>query len=148
MTHTDLVSVLAMAIRDKLVANQQTIGLKDVLFGQQLMIPLSPSAVVTPGPKRKDLVGVSAPGGRTQNTLTVFIEVHSMKIGNEATERLALDQLSETIEDKLNEETTMGGIIIHGYITDWNPGVSTMENGQFRTVRMTYTGQTRTYLSS
>lgn len=82
------------------------------------------------------------------NFLTVFIDVHTIKVNDEATERLALDQLSETVEKELHEDTTMGGIIIHGFVHEWNPGETHIQGGEFRTVRLTYVGQTLLYLSS
>lgn len=134
-----------MAIKNKLIASELAV---DVLYGRQEQIPRSPTFVVTPGPKRRDLAGVSAPGGRTMNFLTVFIDVHTSKVGDEETERLAVDQLAEAAEVVLHSDVTMGGIIIHGFVNEWNPGETHNQGGEFRSVRMTYVGITKTYLSS
>lgn len=148
-THTNNTSVLASYIKNLLLTNMQLLGLKDVLYGNQLMLPRSPVAVITPGPKRRELAGVSAPGGRTMNYLTVNIDVYSSKIGNEEDERLALDQLSEQVEFVLHHDVQMGGNIIHGFVTDWTPGETTLQgNSQFRWVRLSFVGLTKTYLSA
>jgi len=143
--HTDRTTVLALAIKNKLLATEL---FQDVLYGRHEQIPRSPTAVVTPAPKRRDLAGVSAPGGRTMNFMTIFIDIHSMKVGDEETERLALDQLAESAEAALHADVTMGGIIIHGFVHEWNPGETHNQGGEFRTVRLTYIGETKTYLSS
>lgn len=150
MAHTDKVTVVAIAIKNLLVVNQLTLGLEDVLFGFQNMIPRSPTAVVSSGTKRRVLAGVSAPGGRTMNYLPVFIDVHSSRVGPESEEQkqLALETLADNIETLIHQDTTLGGIIIHGFVQSSDPGVSFIGNSQFNTVRLTFEGQTKTYLSA
>ncbi len=148
MTHTDQVSVLSLAIQSLLTNNKTTLGLADVLFGNQTMIPNSPTAVVIPGPKRKVLAGVAAPGGRTMNTLIVYIDVQNMRVGVEATERLFVTQLAETVETFLNKDTTVGGIVIHGFVEQAIPGETFLQNGEFRRGRLVVAAQTKTYLST
>lgn len=149
MPHTEFSSVLAQAIQAKLTTNKQSLGLADILFGNQQQIPRSPTVVVNPGLKRRELRGVAAPGGRTFNTMIVYVDVHLSKVGDEATERLASHQLAEAIEKVLHADTTMGGIIIHGFVTDSSPGDSFFQlGGEFRTVRLTYVGTSETYLSA
>lgn len=148
MTHTDLGTVVSKAIFDLIKNNVGSLGLRDVLFGNQTMIPLSPTVVVITGPKHRELSGASAPGGRTMNSMTVYIDVHTSKVGDEATERMAVDKLAEAVETLLHADVTLGGILIHGFVNDWDPGETGLISGsQFRTVRMTYIGTTKTYLS-
>ena len=146
-TITDNSTVLAQAIMAKIVANQQTLKVRDVLYGEQIMIPRSPTVVVLLGTKTRILAGVSAPGGRTENDMTVLIDIHSMKVGDEATERLAMDQLAESVEKLLHADTQMGGLLIHGFVTEYIPGETVLQNGEFRTVRLTYIGRSKTYLT-
>jgi hypothetical protein len=148
MPHTSFTSVLALAIYDKILANKVDLGLKDVLFGEQTMIPSTPTAVVYPGPKHRDLAGVSAPGGRTHNMMTVYVELFGSAVGPEAIERLALDQVAEAVETVLHADVTMGGIIIHGFVNDWTPSNARIASSQFRLLRMTYIGRSKTYLSA
>lgn len=148
MSHTDSTAVLAKAIYDLLVANADSLKLQDVLYGNHLMIPRSPTAVVIAGTKRRELAGVSAPGGRTMNYLTVYIDIHDSKVADETTQRQYLDALAESVEHFLHQDVTVGGLIIHGFVNTWDPGESFTQNGQFRSVRMTFTGQTKTYLSA
>lgn len=148
MSHTDKVTPVAIFIKDLLIANQASLGLQGVLFGEQTMIPESPFAIVNCGPKRRVLAGASAPGGRTENRLTVFIDIVSSSVGPESDERLKLDQLSEAVETKIHADVTCGGIIIHGFVTDWEPGHFFIGNSMFRSTRLIFEGVTKTYLSA
>lgn len=147
MANTQFTSVLAQAIKNILVTNQSSLGLKTVLYGNHTMLPVSPLAVVIPGPKHRELQGVGGPGGRTLNTISVYIDVLSSKVGDESEERLALDQLAEKIEDLLHDDVTVGGLIIHGFVTDWIPGETTTQGGEYRTVRLTFAGITKLQLT-
>lgn len=148
MSHTDSTATLAKAIYALLSDNADSLKLNDVAYGNHLNLPRSPTAVVVPGPKRRELQGVSAPGGRTRNYMTVYVDVHSSKVGSETEQRMALDELGTQIEALIHQDTTVGGIIIHGFVETWDPGETFIQGGQFRSVRMTFVGQTVTYLSA
>jgi len=148
MTHTDDDTVVAEAIYQLILANQTDLLLDDVLYGNHNNIPHASAAVVTASGKRRELAGVSAPGGRTENTFTIEIGLHWSKVGDEATERRAADSRGKALEKKIHEDTSLGGIIIHGFINQVERGETQMASGSmFRTVRMIYTGETKTYLS-
>lgn len=147
--HTDKSTVLALAIQDKLELNKGELGIKAVLFGNHNMVKEGPSIVLFSGKKRRSLAGVSAPGGRVMNELMVLIDVlHADVKSGEAEARLFLEELAESIETVIHSDTTMGGIIIHGFVTDWDPGNTFINRSQWRTVRMTYVGTSKTYLSA
>lgn len=146
MAHTDSPTVLAIAIRDKIEAVAATLGIVEVFYGSHAMITKTPAVIVLDVGKRRALAGVSSPGGRTENQLIVTIDVHNAAVGNEETERLALGTLANNIEAELHKDTTMGGIIIHGFVEEWNNGDSSI-GGEFRTVQMIFVGRTKTYLS-
>lgn len=149
MAHTALTSVLAEAIFDKINDNKSTLGIRAVYYGNHNMVPDSPAAVVIPGRKNRSLAGVSAPGGRTMNELNVVVDILTQNVKDgESLARLEIDQLAESVETLLHQDTTMGGIIIHGYVTTWDPGVQFINSSQFRVVRMSYLGITKTYLST
>jgi len=150
VAHTDKVTVVAVAIKNLILANKSTLGLADVFFGQHNMIPRSPTAVVMSGTKRRELAGVSAPGGRTMNYLPVFIDVHSSRVGTESEEekQLVLENIADSIEFLLHQDPTLGGIIIHGFVQSSDPGITFIGNSQFNTVRLAFEGKTKTYLSN
>lgn len=145
--HTDQDEVLAIAIKDLLVTNIIKLELDDVLYGNHIMIPTGNTVVVTALGKRRLLAGASAPGGRTMNNLNVVVELNRSKVGPEEEQRRAADASATAIERLLHLDTTMGGIIIHGFVTQVDRGETNTSNGTFRTVRMLYEGESKTYLS-
>jgi|SRR3990172_7715478 len=146
--HTDDDTVVAEAIYNLIVSNQADLQLDDVLYGNHNVIPRSSAAVVTAAGHRRELAGVSAPGGRTENGLMVIIELHWSKVGDEATERRACDARGKLLENLIHTDTTIGGLIIHGFVTDVDRGETQIaNNSMFRSVRMSFLGKTKTYLS-
>jgi hypothetical protein len=147
MPHTDNDTVLALAIRDLIEINRTSLGLDVVLYGFHNMIPVANAAVVMARGKTRTLVGVQGPGGRTDNTLSVGIDVHRSKLGDEETERKIVDETARTIEDLLHGDTSVGGLIIHGFIDRVDRGDTSFVNGSmFRTVVMSFTGTSRTLI--
>lgn len=147
MAHTDKDEVVAQAIETLLTTNKVALLLDDVLYGNQNMIPHASAAVVTALGKRRQLAGVSAPGGRVLNQLMVSVDLHWSKVGDEETERKAADARGTAVETLIHSDTTLGGIIIHGFITQVDRGETQFSNGMFRSVRMIFEGQSKTYLS-
>lgn len=147
MAHTDKSTVLAQAIKAKIELNKVTLGLDTVLYGEQSNVPGGKAAVVYCGTKRRPLAGVAGPGGRSDNFMEVIIDVHYSVYNPEEDGRLAADSLAEAVEEVLHQDTTMGGIIIHGWVNEWTPGVVFKENSMYRTVRLLYVGRTKTNIT-
>jgi hypothetical protein len=148
MAHTDDDTVVAKYIQALFVANQTDLLLDDVLYGRHTNLPHASAAVIVPGGHRRTLAGVSAPGGRTENLLSVEIGMHWSKVGDEETERQAVDDRAMSMEKKLHEDTTMGGLVIHGFVASTERGETMMaNNSMFRSVQMIWQGTTKTYLS-
>lgn len=147
MAHTYKATVLAMAIKDLIEANKATLGINEVYYGDHNNIPVGISAAITAGTKHRDLAGVSGPGGRSMNTLNVVIFIYYSVVEAEATARLAVDQIGEAVEDLLHTDTTMGGLLIHGFVQDVIPGTVFKENSMFRAVELDYQGKTKTNIT-
>lgn len=147
MPHTDKTSVLAQAILTKINTNLVSLGLNAAYYGDQNNIPVAKAAVVMPGIKRRVQEGVGGPGGRSRNYMEVLIFIHNSTVGDEGTQRLVTDQLAEAVEALLHADVTVGGIIIHGFVENMDPGITFINGSQFRTVQMTYTGQTKTQIT-
>lgn len=148
MPNTDRTTVLAQALQAIVAANKDSLGILDVLYGNHNNIPRTPSVIIVPGTKKRELRGVAAPGGRVFNTMTVYVDIRFSKVGSEEAVRLELDQTAENIEHLIHQDTTVGGLLIHGFFTDWNPGEVFSQGGEFRSVRMTFVGGSETYLSA
>lgn len=147
MTHTARSTTVAKAIETLLLSKKLELGLDEVYYGDHNNIPVGKAVAVTPGNKRRELAGVAGPGGRSKNLIEIAILVYYSKVEDEATARYAIDRLAEDIEEELHKDTTLGGIIIHGFVTDWLPGIIHKPNSMFRVVQMTYMAQTKTNIT-
>ncbi len=149
MPHTDKGSVLALYIQNLIDTNKASLGVDTVLYGDQNKIPPGVTVCVTMGVKDRQLAGVAFPGGRTQNDMLTIIEVYNNKTQSEANGRLETDQTAEAIEDLLHQNTTMGGLIYHGYVRKLDPGISyrSNSNSMFRSAMLTFVGQSKTNLT-
>lgn len=146
--NTDRTTVLAMGLRDLIITNKGELGIQDVYYGNHVMTPRSPTVVLRPGRKTRTLRGVASPGGRTENELIVLVDVMAADVlSSEEDSRFALDTLAENVEKLLYVDPTIGGLVIHGFVTTWDPGEIFINNSKWRTVRMTYNAKTITYLS-
>lgn len=143
MALTDKTTVLATYIQNLINTNKVPLGLDDVLYGEQNNIPKALTAVVQAGRKNRIVQGAAMPGGNSLVTMTVVIMIYNSSSGAEAVERLAVDQLAEAVETLLHSDTTMGGLIIHGFVEMIDPGVSFKAGSQFRATQMTFVGQSK-----
>lgn len=146
MTHTDRGVEVAKAIQAIVELNKSILGLDSVYYGIQRNVPDGLSVAVTPSRKINELVGVQGPGGRVDRSFFTLITLNNSHVGDEATERELVDNLAEELEDILHDDTTLGGIVIHGFITDIENGVSFRDNSMFRTVQLTHRARTRTLI--
>lgn len=148
MAHTDRDDVVAQAIFDLINDNREVLEIETVLYGNHTLIPTNATAIVIPEGKSRSLVGVGEPGGRTENELFVTIQLHWSKVGEEADERKKVDDRAYELEKIIHTDTTLNGIVIHGFVFRVERGESIFNTGSmFRTVIMSYSGKTRTYLS-
>lgn len=138
---------MAQAIFDKIVLNQEDLYIDDVLWGNQNMVPRKTAVIVMAMGKRRSLAGATGPGGRTLNILMATLEVRRSKVGIEAVERREVDATATAVERLLHQDVTLGGIIIHGFVEEVQRGEIENDSGMFRTVRMLFAGQTKTYLT-
>lgn len=150
MAHTDKSTVLALAIRNKIRDNKVAVGLDAdsfVEYGDHNNVPGGKAVTIAAATKRRELAGVAGPGGRTMNNMEVLVTVYYQKLEDEATARLAVDQIAENVEELLHSDTTMGDLIIHGFVTDWVPGIIYRETSMFRVVQLHFVGRTKTQVT-
>lgn len=148
MAHTDDDVVVAEFLYNLILTNKVTLSLDEVYYGNHNMIPVGKAAVITAAGKSRVLSGVGGPRGQFTNTLNVLIAVHLSKVGDEATERRAVDAIATEVEKLVHQDVTLGGIIIHGFIGEVSRGESPMANGSmFRSVLMSYSGTTKLILT-
>lgn len=148
MPHTDKATVLATAIKNLINTNKVVLGVDEVYYGDHNNIPVGTAVTVTAGATRRELAGVAGPGGRAMNYMNVVILILLSIVQDEATARLRVDQLAENITTLLHADTTVGGILIHGFVEEITPGVIfNKEGSMFRVAQLDYTGKSKTNIT-
>lgn len=151
MPNTDSLTVVADAIKAKLQtpASVAALGLRDandVAYGDQQKIPRTPYICVETGTKTRELSGIGGKG-RVDNHFTVFIMVYISQVKSVQVNRHDADALAEKVELILHEDVTIGGTVIHGFVTSIEPGFSTRSGELMRVARVTWTGLTKTLIA-
>jgi hypothetical protein len=144
VTLTKRNDVICQALVDFLTADT-TLGAKEVYYGDQQKIPVTPCITVDPGPKENNLAGT---GLYVQVILNQAIMIYYARIGSESNLKKESDDFVERVEDTINSEpmNTLGGLIIHGHIRRIEPGVAVRGGQRYRASLLNWRGESRTYL--
>lgn len=142
---SEVVDALVKVLQD----HWEEFGMLDrdqVFFGDEYRYPKVPAIAVDPGPRESPL---SATGLMQTNTFTVYILVYSARISGDV-QALKRDNatLAEKVEDVVNANNTLGGLIIHGHVVMFEPGQASVGGELFAATRLTYTATTRTVVNS
>jgi hypothetical protein len=149
-------SEVAQRIYALLKANKVSLLTADgmVLYGDQNRVPVTPTLCVEAGATTRVLAGVAA-GGRTENQHICYLLLYYAKVDSNQETKLACEQTAEAIARFLDQNLTLelnsdGGIVIHGYVSNIDPGYSFKNKGEtlMYSVRLTWTGKTKTILGA
>jgi hypothetical protein len=123
-----------------------------ILYGDQNRVGVTPTVCVESGATGRTLAGVPR---RTENSLQVFVILYWAKVQDNQVDKLAAEQCAEGIVRYLDTLPTLeragdGGIVIHGFVSDVDPGYSFKNQGRtlMHAVRLTWTGKTKTMLGA
>jgi hypothetical protein len=120
-----------------------SLGLKDVWYGDDDLIPNTPAINVTGNNKNTELAGT---GHLVYTNHTVYLTVFHSRLDAPQVTRRESDLLAEEVEALLHSDPTLGGLIIFGYVSALETGVASRGQVIMRSSRLTWTGQTRTRL--
>ncbi len=127
-------SVITQAIVD-LLEGDASLGLKEVYYGDQGGIPLSPSATVELGNKTRDY---NQTGLMTNVIPQIIIVIYHGLVADVQIIKKELDQFVQAVEDKLHVDNTLGGLVISGIVSSVEPGTAIIGSAQFYAHRMTW----------
>lgn len=147
MPLTDKASVVAVAVQALIESNKDALGLDQVYYGDQLNIPNAKCAAVRVGRKTRERAGVAGPGGRMMNYMPIIINVYNSTVTDEASGRLVVDQIAEAIEDLLHQDITLGGIILDGFVSEFDPDPVFRTGSMYRTVQLSFQARSKTNLT-
>jgi len=142
---TKSLSEFSAAVEEILTDNKATLGLEDIFYGDQALVPRTPAVAIEPGTKD---VGEPNPFRRVDATITVYIIVYHATFGSPQDNRRDADTLAEAIEDLLNNASQMDGLVIHSYVSRVESGYASKNNTIMRSSRLTFTGLTKYQLTS
>lgn len=115
----------------------------NIAYGDQTLIPRTPFVCVETGPMRSELAGVSY---MMQNDHTVYLMVYHINLQDppgEQKTREECDQMAYDIRTLLHTDKQMGGLVIHGHVTNLDPGYATRSNKLLKMTRITWSGLTK-----
>lgn len=143
MSLTDKISLVNQAHFDLLDSRKIALGLADVFYGDQALIPRTPTVCVDAGSMDRDLNGVSAKG-TTENTFRIYHLIYVGKVQDAQLNLKQSQQLAEAIMDVLHEDITMGGLVLHGYVRTIEPGYVRKRDGILKVERLSWQGMNKT----
>ncbi|HVI77449.1 MAG TPA: hypothetical protein VM715_04685 [Candidatus Acidoferrum sp.] len=126
-------------------AAKTSLGVKDVFYGDQSLLPNVPAACVEPEPMSQEFVGVPF---RMERRIRENIYVYYSRLGNRAQGRMDGEALSIAVADflQLAEHRQAGGLVIHSFITTYTPGYRAQGGHVFYATRLTWEGLVRVQL--
>lgn len=136
----DSYMTLAQITHDLLEDNKVALGLQAVYFGDQDRIPVTPTACVEPGGKRRVLNGMPR---RTEVNLTCYVLLYHYRLASPEDILKDLETQAELVESFLHMDAQLkdnlnSPRVIHSMVTDIDTGYSTKRNSLFRASRLTF----------
>jgi len=152
MAYTYRGSLVARAIKDFIDLNKDSLGVKQVFYGDQQTFAKYPSVCVEPAITTRELSGMPY---QTDNLFTINILMYFASLQGTEMIQEVCDDLSESLADALNKEsidvqfaggTRFGGIIISGHVSRSEYGYKMLGDKLVRANRLIWIGMTKTRL--
>jgi hypothetical protein len=143
--NTDSSEVVANYIYTKLndPTNKANLGLVDVWYGDQDLLPHTPAACVAPGNKQRQFQGATF---RTLNTFETYILVYYGKIQDVQANLHSVTLLADNIETLVHSDLLLGGNVFSVLCTQNEPGMISKAGALLMGARMTFESQSKTTL--
>jgi hypothetical protein len=145
---TDSGLVIAQRLQVLLDAAKVTLGIADVWFGDQTLLPHTPALCIEPGRKQRLLKGIP---DLTQNSIDTSLLLYHSAISETQANRVQAIQTAEAVErflhiNHFNLQNAAGDqIVVYGFITDMDPGYAYKNTGTlYSAVQMTWSALTKT----
>lgn len=111
-TTNSIVAVVDYIKATLLEANASSLGLQDVFYGDQDLIPRFPAAAVEPTSMQEE---PSGEGFSKNNRFQVLVIIFHSKIGDNQTTKRECDLFAEAVKDVLNGDRQLGGLVTHSW---------------------------------
>lgn len=142
MPLTDKPSVIVQAHVDLLNTNKVALGLADVYYGDQAILPRTPSVCVEAGPLDQESNRV---GGRlaTENVFRIYHLIYVGKVQDVQDNYKKSLELAEAIRDLLHVDLQLGGLVVFGYVRTIEPGYVRKRDALLKVERILWQGMSQ-----
>lgn len=139
MTLTDKNSVVTQAIVDWLRDDwdKYAATLDDIYFGDQARYARFPSISVESGPLVRDL---NQTGLQQRISFTMYVLVFHGGLKEAELRKKEVDEVTELVVERLQANRQLDGLIIHGHVTNVEPGFAQRGGQLLTTHRITWEG--------
>lgn len=144
MPNTDNLDVVGEAIKAVIEAEKAALGLTDVWYGDQQLVPRMPAVAVDP---RRVRTRPSDTGHMARNDFEVDLYVYHSKLQGPTTNLKECLQLANSIKDLLHDDVMLGGLIVYGHVEEIATGYSTKSNVIIKSTRIQWVGLSKTRLT-
>jgi hypothetical protein len=140
---TDSSDVIATYIYDMLndPTNKTNLGIVDTWYGDQELMPHTPSVCINPGTKQREFQGASF---RTLNSIETYVMVYFGKIQDVQANVHGATQMGDAIETLVHSDLKLGGNVIAVLCTQNEPGMINKAGVWMMGARLTFTSTTKT----
>lgn len=145
MTLTDRFTPVTEKVFEIIDIAKTDLGIEDVYYGDQELLPRMPSVTVESGTYSRELAGMGGKG-MTENMLNVFVMVYYGKVQDVQSNSREADALAEKLMDVLHTDVTLDGLVIHGHVATIEPGYATRRGVLMRSARITWQGLSKTQI--
>ena len=113
---------------------------KEVYYGEESMIPKTPAADIEFS-MESEYAGAPF---QLLHTFSGIINIHHGAFKDRRLSKRECNEAAEKVRDHLHLDYNLGGLLIHGFVSGMELGVTVMEETALWTTRLTYTGVSKT----
>lgn len=139
MSYTKSIKVLCDTLEGILDTAKDSIGIQEIYRGLQELVPVTPSIMIGRGRKTRTI----ATTRQYRIDFAVDLVIFHGKLKSTELIQVEMEQLVEDVEDVLNADMTLGGLITHGWVSRTDSGTAAANGVLFRSTRIIYTAQAR-----
>lgn len=117
------------------------LGIQQVFYGDQTLLPKTPAVCVAPGNKTRSWSGATL---RTENMFETYVFVYYGKIQDVQLNTHAAQTLADAVEDLVMADIKLGGIVIWTLCTQNEPGMISKQGSLMIGNRLTFQSMSKT----
>jgi hypothetical protein len=133
------ISIVNQKIVDIITEAKESLGIIDVFYGDKALIRSVPTVCVEPSMK------AIVPTNTQFTAVRVFehfVIIYHSRVTDEEARKKETDEVAEAVEDLLNTDKTLDGLVYSGFVTEVTPGYAE-RGGMMVATRITWVGRSK-----